>query len=166
MEAGASFLMEHSSYTSSSHAEQNEAVGRRVNPNNLSRSECKILIGEISRRSEENGKDILTEMWERYNRRVILSYRSSDGVSIPTQRGAFSSPTDFLCVPANRAGMQRPTVEVRFENIKVTARVLVGQQGRSTVLNYYGNCIAVSPEAPVSVQAISAMLLLQATSRE
>lgn len=71
--------MEHSSYTSSSHAEQNEAVGRRVNPNNLSRPECKILIDEISRRSEENGKDILTEMWERYNRRVILSYRSPDG---------------------------------------------------------------------------------------
>jgi hypothetical protein len=34
----------------------------------------------------------------------------------------------------------------------VTARVLVGQQGRSTVLNYYGNCIAVNPEAAASGQ--------------
>ncbi len=46
------------------------------------------------------------------------------------------------CV-SNRAGLQRPTVEVRFENISVTARVLVGQRGQDTVLNYYGKCIAV-----------------------
>lgn len=47
----------------------------------------------------------------------------------------------YLC---NRAGLQRPTVEVRFENISVIARVLVGQRGQDTVLNYYGKCIAVS----------------------
>ena len=34
-------------------------------------------------------------------------------------------------------------MEVRFENITVTARVLVGQRGQDTVLNYYGKCIAV-----------------------
>ena len=44
----------------------------------------------------------------------------------------------------SRAGLQRPTVEVRFENICVTARVLVGEHGRPTLLNYYSSGIAVS----------------------
>ena len=34
-------------------------------------------------------------------------------------------------------------MEVRFETITVTARVLVGQRGQDTVLNYYGKCTAV-----------------------
>ncbi|CAL5218652.1 g355 [Coccomyxa viridis] len=83
-------------------ARHNGTLGRRVDPNNLSRAECKVLIEAICQRSQEKGKNILTEM----------------------------------------AGLQRPTVEVRFENISVTARVLVGQRGQDTVLNYYGKCIA------------------------
>ena len=35
-------------------------------------------------------------------------------------------------------------MEVRFENICVTARVLVGEHGRPTLLNYYSSGIAVS----------------------
>ena len=46
----------------------------------------------------------------------------------------------------SRAGLQRPTVEVRFENICVTARVLVGDHGRPTTLNYYSSGVAVSSD--------------------
>ena len=35
-------------------------------------------------------------------------------------------------------------MEVRFENICVTARVLVGEHGRPTLLNYYSSGVAVS----------------------
>lgn len=57
---------------SRSQAEQNGALGRRVDPNNLTRTECKVLIEEICRRKQEKGKDILTEMWERYDRHVMI----------------------------------------------------------------------------------------------
>ena len=53
-------------------ANQNGTLGRRVDPNNLSRAECKVLVEEICRRSQKKGKNILTEMWERYNRHVMI----------------------------------------------------------------------------------------------
>ena len=53
-------------------ARQNGSLGRRVDPNNLSRAECKVLIEAICQRSQEKGKNILTEMWERYDRRVMI----------------------------------------------------------------------------------------------
>ena len=62
-----------------------------------------------------------------------------------------SADFHFLC---NRAGLQRPTVEVRFEHISVTARVLVGQKGQDTVLNYYGRCIAVRILQAVHIRLI------------
>ncbi|EIE25913.1 ATP-binding cassette transporter [Coccomyxa subellipsoidea C-169] len=41
----------------------------------------------------------------------------------------------------DRAGVQRPEVEVRFENLSVSVEVLLGQQARQTLLNYYSNGI-------------------------
>ena len=57
--------------TRSSLRAQHEALGRRVDPNNLSRAECKVLIEAICRREQETGRNILTEMWERYDRHVL-----------------------------------------------------------------------------------------------
>ena len=57
--------------TRSSLRTPHEASGRRVDPNNLSRAECKVLVEALCRREQETGRSILTEMWERYNRHVL-----------------------------------------------------------------------------------------------
>ena len=69
IEAGTSSLMEDRASRSRPQAKQNGSLGRRVDPNNLSRAECKVLIDAICRRSQEKGKNILTEIGERYDRR-------------------------------------------------------------------------------------------------
>jgi len=42
---------------------------------------------------------------------------------------------------ARRAGLARPRVEVRWEDLAVEARVLVGQRARPTVLSFYRNAL-------------------------
>ena len=69
--ARAPSLMEKRASHQRQQARQNGTLGRRVDPNNLSRAECKVLIEAICQRSQEKGKNILTEMWERYDRRVM-----------------------------------------------------------------------------------------------
>ena len=64
-------LMEKRASHQRQQARQNGTLGRRVDPNNLSRAECKVLIEAICQRSQEKGKNILTEMWERYDRHVM-----------------------------------------------------------------------------------------------
>lgn len=62
------------------------------------------------------------------------------------QNGAFEPDIMMIasfCI-ACRAGVQRPEVEVRFENLSVSIEVLLGQQARQTLLNYYSNGITVS----------------------
>ena len=59
-------------------------------------------------------------------------------------------------------------MEVRFENICVTARVLVGEHGRPTLLNYYSSGVAVSidnclqklPDYNVVLSLMEAQILL------
>ena len=69
--AGTSFLMEVRASHSRPQAKHNGSLGRRVDPNNLSRAECKVLIEAVCCRSQEKGRNILTEMWERYDRHVM-----------------------------------------------------------------------------------------------
>ena len=42
-----------------------------MDPNNLSRAECKVLVDAVCRREQETGRNTLTEMWERYDRHVL-----------------------------------------------------------------------------------------------
>ena len=42
-----------------------------------------------------------------------------------------------------RAGLARPRVEVRWEDLSVEARVLVGQRARPTVLSFYRDALLV-----------------------
>lgn len=49
---------------------------------------------------------------------------------------------------ARRAGLARPRVEVRWEDLAVEARVLVGQRARPTVLSFYRNALLARPPAP------------------
>ena len=44
-----------------------------------------------------------------------------------------------------RAGLARPRVEVRWEDLSVEARVLVGQRARPTVLSFYRDALLVRP---------------------
>lgn len=47
--------------------------------------------------------------------------------------------------PARRAGLAQPRVEVRWEDLSVEARVLVGQRARPTVLSFYRDALLVRP---------------------
>ena len=50
--------------------------------------------------------------------------------------------------PARRAGLARPRVEVRWEDLAVEAAVLVGQRARPTVLSFYRDALLVRPAPP------------------
>lgn len=55
---------------------------------------------------------------------------------------------DFRLSTGCRAGVERSEVELRFENLSVSVEVLLGQQARQTLLNYYKNGVTVSHSIP------------------
>lgn len=94
----ASLLMKRSEHHSRSQAEQDGALGRRVDPNNLSRAECKVLIEAICRRGEISGKNILSEMWERMDRRVTLLLQTADAMSALRRHLVIQCPPEQVTV--------------------------------------------------------------------
>ena len=145
-----------------------------MDPNNLSRAECKVLVEAVCCREQSTGKNILTEMWERYDRHVLrplLKLPMQQAMQAPEAYKKFQSQR--FVDDTYRAGLQRPTVEVRFENICVTARVLVGEHGRPTVLNYYSSgvavridyCIRWQPDCNLVPSSLEARIILCSMSR-
>ena len=55
--------------------------------------------------------------------------------------------------PARRAGLARPHVEVRWEDLSVEAAVLVGQRARPTVLSFYRDALLV--RAPLGLRDLA-----------
>ena len=117
--------------------------GRAVDPGRLDRNDRKLLLDQVVSPTDRNGRPLREEIRARLSRHVQTCCCADPSIVGSIQHASLLSTVFRESLPCCRADVPCPTVELRFEELSVRADVLVGQQARATLLNYYRNGLMV-----------------------